>query len=189
MDSQLPTARVVAVFLALILLLCPFVSFAGVVDVDIFGLSYHFHKKGAVPDAKLKLDKQGFAVFNPGVGLGYDFRKDRHTEGLSPIVHGGMFLTCATHPFTFVAAGGRYRQFFSKNKKWFWETNFMAGATLNNESDDKKYRTSFMPYANVGIGRDMGKYLLTYSIAYVPKGANDISDSTDMLFMNISVSF
>jgi hypothetical protein len=188
MDSQLSKCNVLAT--SCLLLGFIFVSFpclAGEVDMDMFGFTYHLHRKGAVYDAPLKLDKAGVKVFNPGLGLGYDFRQDRHTEGISAVVHGGMFENCDNHPFTFVGAGARYRKFFYKQN--FVEVNVLGVLTYGNDSDDKHYSLSPMPYANIGVGHDYGKYLVTYYLSYIPKNSGGgITSDTDMLFLSLAVS-
>jgi hypothetical protein len=189
MDSQLPKDKVFRI--SCLLLGFIFVSlpcFAGEVDWDMFGLTYHLHRKGAVYSAPLKLDKPGVKVFNPGLGLGYDFRQDRNTSGFSAIVHGGMFENCNNHPFSFAGAGARYRKYFSK--KNFFETNVLGVLTYGNSSDDKHYSLTPMPYVNIGIGHDYGKYLITYYLSYIPKDSgSSITSSTDMLFFSAAVSF
>lgn len=189
MDSQLPKARILAVSsLFLICILFTFPCFAGEVDTDFFGFTYHLHKRGAVYNAPLKLDESGMMVFNPGLGLGYDFRQDIHTEGLSAIVHGGMFENCDNHPFSFVGAGGRYRKYF--HKKDFFEINGLGVLTFGNDSDNKHYKSDPLPYVNIGVGHDYGKYLFTYYLSYIPKNSgSDITSSTDMLFLSVALSF
>jgi len=183
MDSQLPKFYLgVIAFLIYILVYHSFPCLASEVDMDLFGLTYHLR------EAPLKLDKNGSRVFNPGVGLGYDFREDIHTPGLSPEIHGGMFENCNNHPFSFLGAGGRYRKFFHKN--WFWETNLLMTATYGNDSDNKRYKLNATPYVNFGVGRDYGKYLVTYFLSYIPKGSDGgITSSTDMLFLSAAISF
>ncbi|MDE1921009.1 MAG: hypothetical protein KGI24_06110 [Candidatus Omnitrophica bacterium] len=162
--------------------------FAGEVDMDLFGFTYHLHKKGAVRNAPLKLDEKGFAVFNPGLGLGYDFRPDRHTDGFSAVVHGGIFENCNNHPFTFAGAGARYRKYF--NKTTFVETNILGVLTYGNDSDEKHYKLTPTPYVNIGVGHDYGRYSVTYYVSYIPKGSGGgITKSTDMLFFSAAVSF
>jgi hypothetical protein len=189
MDSQLPKSRIfVASCLFLVFLLFSFRCFSGEVDVDMFGLTYHLHRKGAVYNAPLKLDHAGVKVFNPGLGLGYDFRADRHTGGFSAIVHGGMFENCDNHPFSFVGAGGRYRKFFKNNN--FFEANMMGVLTYGNDSDNKHYDLAPMPYVNIGLGHDYGKYSVTYYLSYIPKDSgSSITSSTDMIFLSLAVSF
>ena len=175
---------------ALILVLSLYSSscFAGEFDIDLLGLSYHFDKEGADRDAPLKLDRAGMWVVNPGIGLGYDFRNDIRSEGFSPIIGGGYFHNCSGSPFAFAGPGLRYRKFILKNV--FGEVNVEGMLTYGNDSEDKTYRFGLVPYANAGLGYDFGKYLLTFSVSYIPQysGAS-ITDGTDILFMNVAVSF
>jgi len=189
MDSQLPKVKILAVscpLLIFIFFLSP--CFAGEVDVDMFGLTYHLQKSGAVRKAPLKLDDAGYVVFNPGLGLGYDFRDDRQTNGLSATIHGGMFENCDNHPYSFVAAGGRYRKYFNKNT--FFETNLMEALTYGNDTDDKHYKLAPTPYVNIGLGHDYGKFSMTYYLSFIPKDSGgDITSSTAMLFLSAALSF
>jgi len=189
MDCQLPKDKVLKIsclLLGFITISVP--CFAGEVDFDMFGFTYHLHRKGAVYNAPLKLDKAGVKVFNPGLGMGYDFRQDRSVSGFSAVVHGGMFENCNNHPFSFAGAGARYRKYFTK--KNFFETNVLGVLTYGNSSDDKHYELTPMPYVNIGIGHDYGKYLVTYYLSYIPKhSGSSITSSTDMLFLSAAVSF
>ena len=189
MDSQLPKVKVLWISCILsCLLFSSLPCLAGEVDWDMFGFTYHLHRKGAVYNAPLKLDHAGVKVFNPGLGLGYDFRQDRHAEGVSAIVHGGMFENCDNHPYSFVGAGARYRKYFHKNN--FFETNVLGVLTYGNDSDDKKYTLAPMPYVNIGIGHDYGKYLVTYYLSYIPQNSGGgITSGTDMLFLSLAISF
>jgi hypothetical protein len=189
LDSQLPKIKALAVVcLFLTAILFSFSCFSGEVDLDMLGFTYHLHRRGAVGGAPLKLDHAGVKVFNPGLGLGYDFREDRRTGGISAVVHGGMFENCDNHPFSFVGAGGRYRKYFSKNN--FFEANLLGILTYGNDSSDKSYSLAPMPYVNIGIGHDYGKYSVTYYLSYVPQNTgSNITSSTDMLFLSVGVSF
>ena len=189
MDSQLPKNKVFRVSLLLLgSILLASSCLAGEVDLDMFGFTYHLHRQGAVYNAPLKLDKAGVKVFNPGLGLGYDFRQDRHTDGFSAVVHGGFFENCDNHPFAFTGAGARYRKFFTKNT--YVETNVLGVLTYGNDSQDKRYSLAPMPYADIGIGHDYGKYSVTYYLSYVPKNSgSSITSSTDMLFLSVGLSF
>jgi hypothetical protein len=189
MDSQLPKNKALAIFCLLLgSLLIAIPCLAGEIDWDLFGFTYHLHRKGAVRDAPLRLDRDGVKVFNPGLGLGYDFRQDRHTEGISAIVHGGVFENCNNHPFSFIGAGARYRKYFYKQN--YFEANVMGTLTYGNDSDDKHYSLAPLPYANIGIGHDYGNYLVTYYLSYIPKNSGgSITSSTDMLFLSVEVAF
>ena len=78
---------------------------AGEIDIDVYGLSYHLDATQAYAEAPRRLDSQGQWVFNPGIGVTYDFRDNISEEGFSPIVAVGYFQDCADYPFYF--AGSR----------------------------------------------------------------------------------
>ncbi len=188
MDRPLPEYKLLAVPHLLFFLFFSAPCLAGEVDLDAFGLTYHLHHKGAVYNAPLKLDKDGVRVFNPGLGLGYDFRDDIHTEGFSAVIHSGIFENCVNHPFSFAGAGARYRKIFYKNN--FFEVNVLGVLTYGNDGDNKHYRSTPTPYANIGVGHDYGKYLATLYLSYVPKNSGGgITNDTDMLFISAAVSF
>ena len=97
-------------------------------------------------------------------------------------------MTCNSKTFFLAGAGGRYRKFITK--KLYWEVNVMGVVTETNDSEDKKTDIDPMPYANIGLGYDFGKTLVTYSVSYAPKGAgNAITSDSSLLFMNISIAF
>ena len=189
MDCQLSKVKLLAFFCLLqFFIFYSFPCTAGEVDWDLFGFTYHLHRKGAVENAPLKMDKAGVKVFNPGLGVGYDFRTDRHTEGLSPIIHGGMFENCNNHPFSFAGAGARYRKYFYKQN--YFEGNLLGVLTYGNDSQDKHYSMAPMPYLNIGVGHDYGKYLVTYYLSYIPKDSgSSITSSTDMLFLSFEIAY
>ena len=60
-------------------------SWSGELDVDLTGLSYHIGANSENPAqgrALRGLDKHGAFVFNPGAGIGYDFRAQSAQGGL-----------------------------------------------------------------------------------------------------------
>jgi hypothetical protein len=62
--------------------------------------------------------------------------------------------------------------------------------TYGNSSDEKRYDLAPTPYANIGIGHDYGKYLITYYLSFIPKDSGgSITSSTDMLFLSMEVAF
>ncbi len=180
--------EIIITVIVLVLSFCSSYCCAGEFDIILLGASYHLDKGGADRDAPLKLDSAGVWVFNPGIGLDYDFRNNIKSEGLSPVVGGGFFNNCVGSPFFFAGPGLRYRKFFAKDL--FWEGNLDGMLTYGNDSDNKKYKLGLVPYANFGIGRDFGKYLLTFSVGYIAKKSGaDITDGTNLLFLNMAVSF
>ena len=88
----------------------PQVSSAGVLDIDTFGLSIHLD--GSYNKAPLRLDSEGEFVFNPGIGLGYDFRENAVKSGFSPIVKAGSFADCNAVLIYYTTAGIRYSYIF-----------------------------------------------------------------------------
>lgn len=174
--------------IVLVFSLCYSFCIAGEVDVDLFGFTYHFDKNGAKTDAPNRLDANGQWVFNPGVGLGYDFRKSIKSEGFSPVTLAGFFQNCANSPFFFGGGGFRYRKFMLG--KLFCEANALGILTYGNDWDQNKYKFAVMPFANIGVGYDFGNHLIALLVGYVPKNSgNDITNGTDMLFINMEVSF
>lgn len=161
---------------------------AGEFDVDLFGFSYHFDKNGAKTDAPNRLDRNGQGVFNPGAGLGYDFRKSINSEGFSPIVLGGFFMNCSNSPFFFGGGGVRYRKFVLG--KLFWELNALGMLVGGKDWDTNAFEFGAVPYANTGIGYDFGNKLIALLVGYVPKNSgNTITNGTDMLLINMQISF
>lgn len=180
--------KIIPAAIVIVFISCPGFCIAGEVDINLFGVSYHFNKLGAYKDASLKLDDDGKWVFNPGAGLGYDFRNSIKTEGFSPIVQGGFFENCSSKPFLFSGAGVRYRKFVLG--KLYLEANALGTATYAKDWDDQRAQFSFLPYGNLGIGYDFGKNLVTLSVSYVPQnGSTAIGNDTDMLFINTTVCF
>ena len=86
---------------------------AGVLEADGFGLSIHLNSSYA--GAPRRLDSRGIYVFNPGVGLGYDFKENAMTSGFSPIVKAGFFQDCNTMPVYYSTAGVRYAYIFAED--------------------------------------------------------------------------
>ena len=116
---------------AIALILYSRFCFAVEIDVDFFGFTYHFDKSGVKTDAPNRLDESGQWVFNPGVGLGYDFRKSIKNEGFSPVTLVGFFQNCANSPFFFSGGGLRYRKLVFK--KLSWELNALGMLACGND--------------------------------------------------------
>ena len=70
---------------------------AGTIEIDMPGLSYHIGANSEHPAyllAPLKLDQNGAFVYNPGLGIGYDFKKEANTSGFSGIAKFIYFHDC-----------------------------------------------------------------------------------------------
>ena len=97
-------------------------------------------------------------------------------------------MDCANSPFIYAGVGLRYRKFIIR--KLFWEANALGVFTYGNDWDQNKYSFAIMPFVNTDFGYDFGKNLVTFLIGYVPKNSgNAITNGTDMLFIDITVSF
>jgi hypothetical protein len=180
--------KIIIAAIVLVFSLCYNFCIAGEVDIDLFGFCFHFNKLGAYNEASLKLDKYGKWVFNPGIGLGYDFRNSIKSEGFSPIVQGGIIQNCSVNPFYFGGAGVRYRKFMLG--KLFWEANALGTFTYARDWDGERYKFSILPYGNIGIGYDFGNNLVAFLVSYVPQnGSTGVGNDTSMLFLNMEVSF
>lgn len=83
------------------------------VEVSIPGISVHFGK--GPKNAPRKLDEGGIFVFNPGIGLHYDFRDEANISGFSFIMGGVYFRDCADRNMFTLGAGGRGRLMVTNN--------------------------------------------------------------------------
>lgn len=99
--------RTVLLFLALIS------TVSARLEVSLPGISVHFGKGSK--DAPRKLDDGGIFVFNPGIGLHYDFRDVGNVSGFSFIVGGIYFKDCFNRNMVTLGAGGRGRLMVTDN--------------------------------------------------------------------------
>ena len=171
---------------------------AGELSVDIYGLSYHLKKSEAYHNAPRSVfNSDGQVVYNPGVGLEYDFRH-KGAMGWSVFTTVGWFQDCANYPFYFAGLGARYRNYFFGTNHWFWEAN-VAGAVANAEDWDVingqavgyGRETTFLPVASVGFGYQFdNKQFLKYEATFVPEN-NSIggTSGTSLIFMWLTYGF
>ncbi len=166
-------------FFILILCLIPHLSSAGVLDVDTFGLSIHLG--GSYSQAPLRLDSRGIYVFNPGIGLGYDFRGNALVSGVSPVLKAGVFEDCNVIPIYYATAGIRYAYIFA--------SDYSIGASvsvglMNGENWWTQTRSfSFMPLPIFELGSD----ILKVGTVYAPtNSAMSATSGGRLLFMMLS---
>jgi len=168
---------------------------AGEIDVEFNGLSYHLDSTQGYVDSPTKLDSKAQWVFNGGLGITYDFRKNISTDGFSPFVSVSWFQDCSNTPFYYVGGGARYRKYITDD--FMMEFN-VAGAIANGAvysditglvTDERE--TTFLPVANIGFGYKLSKkYLLKTNFTYVPE--NDSvggTSGTNLIFMQVSLGF
>jgi len=168
---------------------------AGEVDIILNGLSYHLDADEGYIEAPNKLDDKAQWVFNGGVGLSYDFRKNISTDGFSPYLTASWFQDCSDTPFYYAGAGVRYRKYLTTN--FMMEFN-AAGAIANGAVYDEftglvtdERETTFLPVANIGIGYKItSDYLVKANFTYVPEN-DDVggTSGTDLIYMQVSFCF
>lgn len=159
-------------------------SHAGVLDIDAYGLSIHLTP--GYNQAPLGLDSEGTYVFNPGLGIGYDFRENAMTSGFSPVVKAGVFKDCNFVSLYYATAGVRYAYIFADD--------YSIGASLNlglmNGEDwfYKKRSFSFMPLPIFEIGRRIYKNdVLRLGAVYAPNNnAMSATSGGGLIFLMLS---
>ena len=175
---------------------------AGEININIYGLSYHLKKDQAYYNAPRSMfGSDGQYVYNPGVGIEYDFRT-KGSMGWSVFTTASWFQDCADYPFYFVGAGVRYRNHFFSSNHWFWEAN-LAGAVANAEDWDTVgsgsneqvidygRETTFLPVASVGFGYQFdNKQFIKYEATFVPEN-NSVggTSGTSLIFMWLTYGF
>jgi len=180
--------KIIIAAIVLVFSLCYNLAIAGEVDVHLFGFSYHFDKNGAKTDAPNRLDRNDQLIFNPGIGVGYDFRESIKKEGFSPITLVGFFQNCSNSPFFFGGGGVRYRKLVIG--KLSWELNALGVFACGKDWDTNRFEAGVMPFVNTGFGYNFGNNLVTLLFGYVPKNSgNSLTNGTDMLFVSLEISF
>ena len=87
------------------------------IELDLYGLSYNLIGSG-YEEAPRKLNDNGAWVFNPGIGITYDFRSTFTENGWSAIGLTGYFKDCDDQPYYF------YHLLFLKLGKRLKESRF-----------------------------------------------------------------
>lgn len=172
------------IVLVLSVSLFPLASSAGVLDIDAFGLSIHLGK--ADSRAPLRLDSEGVYVFNPGIGVGYDFRENAMTSGFSPVLKAGAFGDCNVSPVYYATGGVRYAYIFADD--------YSIGASVSvGLMNGQNWRTqarkfSFMPLPVFEIGRRIyNQDVLKLGAVYAPQNkAMSATAGGGLLFMMLS---
>ena len=126
-------------------------SWSGELDVDLTGLSYHIGANSDNPayeEAPRGLDKNGAFVFNPGAGIGYDFREKGTQGGFSGVTKLIYFRDCDDRGFFMAGGGMRYRFMFGKH--FSMDINALAMASAGQEWASSKYNYSVLPLVLLG---------------------------------------
>jgi hypothetical protein len=172
---------------------------AGEININIYGASYHLTKSEAYKNAPRSIGaSKGQWVYNPGIGLEYDFRK-KGTMGFSLFTGAGYFRDCGDYPFAFAELGARYKNNFWGTNSWFWEVNAgVAGAyahdwAVKNDGSTIDYgtTTAALPVASLAVGyKFKSGNFLKYTATYVPKNNNiGATGGTNLIFMWLTYGF
>lgn len=145
-------------------------------EVSIPGISVHF---GSGADhAPRKIDGGGIFVFNPGLGLAYDFRDEGNKSGFSFMVSGMYFLDCANRNMFVLGAGGRGRLMVSEN--FSLDLNLLP--SLGVIDGDK----TFLPVVTAGLNYHFTPTFSTgLTFAFVP-AFNDQDSNLGFFVLNFA---
>jgi len=157
---------------------------ADVASLEAFGLSAHLGSSYA--SAPRGLDSEGVYVFNPGMGLEWDFRNRVTRNGLSPVLKAAWLQDCDDRALFAALVGLRFWHAFA--------SGFVLGGSLSvgvvNGEDwgtDERVWT-FMPLPIVEVGQIFASdYVVRLGIVYVPpNGAMTATDNDGVLFFILS---
>ncbi len=145
-------------------------------EVSIPGISVHFGQ--GADHAPRKLDEKGIFVFNPGIGLAYDFHDEGNKSGFSFMVSGMYFLDCANRNMFVLGAGGRGRLMVSDN--FSLDLNLLPSLGIIDR--DK----AFLPIVTAGMNYHFTPTFSTgLTFAFVPS-FNDQESSLEFFVLNFA---
>ena len=166
-------------------------------DVDFYGISYHLNPDEANKNAPrdLHIGEKGQTIFNPGIGLGVDFRngvRDNGWYGFSIQAKAGYLRDCNDEPLYYGGAGIRYRHIF-KDRVAF-DIDLLGLGIYAKDWETGDFETTFTPYASIGIGYVFnafgGDKILKLNVAYVPDNDTiSATSGTDLLFFSATLGF
>lgn len=160
-------------------------AFPAHLELDVYGLAYHLVGEG-YSDAPRRLDEKAAWVFNPGLGITCDFRKNSDDSGLSPLLISGYFQDCDDRPFYFLGSGGRYRYKISKMMRV--DLNFGWVYSIAQDWYEETYYGVFMPIGNLGLSTPLFGRWWTCRLTFAPENTGITATSGgDLLFMNVSI--
>lgn len=162
------------------------------IDIDIMGLSYHIGANSSHPaysDAPRRLDKNGVFVFNPGIGLGWDFRSTHKKNGFSAITKAIYFRDCDDRGFFMLGGGGRYRYFFTE--QWSGDINALITLSAGQEWYTGNYHYSILPLILLGANYHFPNDIRVGSnFSLAPRNTSfDATGEFWILFTTLQVSF
>ncbi len=160
-------------------------------EFDLTGLSYHIGANRSHPansSARRALDKNGAFVFNPGIGIGFDFRPHSRSErwyGFSPMLRFIYMQDCQDDPLFLIGPGIRYRKMIADD--WSFDANLLL--TLGIGKGGGFYQFNFMPVPQVGFNYHFEK-IPTIGAVFTIAPKNDTFTATSafwILFTSLRV--
>ncbi len=164
-------------------------TFANTLGLQLNGISTHFSDPPS--NAPRKLDPSGINVFNPGLGIDFDFRSSGMQTGFSPVTRIGFFKNCPDFFSVYSGIGLRYRALAT-------DSSFIGGSILGGvyftksevSSDDtnkgnppqyeKKTLPLIIPTLETGF-QFFEKYTAQLNLSYVPV--------LNLMFTSVSFSY
>lgn len=145
-------------------------------EVSIPGISVHFGQ--GADHAPRKFDENGIFVFNPGLGLSYDFREEGNKSGFSFLISGIYFKDCADRNMFVLGAGGRGRLMVSEN--FSLDLNLLPSLGV---IDGAK---AFLPVVTAGLSYHFTpKFSTGLTFAFVP-AFNDQQSNLGFFVLNFA---
>ena len=178
-----------------LLFLFNFYSFyanAGEVGIYLPGISYHIGANDSNPafeDAPRGLDNNGAFVFNPGIGLSYDFRDQDKNHRFSAVALGMFFQDCNDRTAYVAGVGPRYRYFL--NDIIFFDADLLFSVYSAQEWVSSEYNMSFVPFASLGINYSFNETMsIGIKTTFSPKNESHSSTAgLDLLFNYLYIKF
>ncbi len=152
-------------------------NIAARVEVAIPGISVHF---GNGPkEAPRKIDENGIFVFNPGIGVGYDFRTDPKTTGFSILLSSIYFRDCSDRHMVALGGGVRGRLMATNNVSF--DLNVLPSLGWVEGSG-----FGFLPVVTAGANYHMyDRFTLGLTFAFVP-AFNDQQSNLGFFVVNLA---
>lgn len=158
---------------------------AHVASLEAFGLSAHLGSSYAA--APRALDSNGVYVFNPGLGLEWDFRDRGTARGFSPIGKAAWLQDCNDRPLYAGLVGVRY--WYVSSGGFLVGGSLSAGIGSGETWETGERATTFVVVPVFEIGHSIGShYLARLGVVYVPpNGSMSATDNDGAFFYTVAV--
>ncbi|WP_330925157.1 hypothetical protein [Candidatus Sororendozoicomonas aggregata] len=175
-----------------LILLCLFscYSMADGMGFYITGISYHLGKQpnkdeiasiesngGKVYDFPRKIGNDCTFIFNPGIGISYNYSAGKK-DGLSLETVGLFFQDCMKEMAYVLGSGPRYRYFFTES--WSADADILLSVYRSNDWDNGNYNTSLTLFPSAGVNYHFdNQWSFGIKATYSPRQQKHSSLSSD----------